>query len=55
MMMVIKPKHVGAFLTSVVILARSYSAIPDDDGDYIETCWSNFNISFNLLDPELFF
>jgi len=30
-----------------VTLARSNSALPDDS-DYTETCWSCFNISFNV-------
>jgi len=28
-------------------LARSNSALPDD-GDYTETCWSCFNVNFNV-------
>jgi len=30
-----------------VTLARSNSALPDD-GDYTETCWSCFNVSFDV-------
>jgi hypothetical protein len=30
-----------------VTLARSISALPDD-GDYTETCWSYFNVNFNV-------
>jgi len=29
------------------ILARPNSALPDD-GDYTETCWSCFDVSFNV-------
>jgi hypothetical protein len=28
-------------------LARSHTALPDD-GDYTETCWSCFNVNFNV-------
>jgi hypothetical protein len=28
-------------------LARLNSALPDDD-DYTETCWSCFNVNFNV-------
>ena len=28
-------------------LASSYGRLPDDDGDYTETCWSIFNVNFN--------
>jgi len=31
---------------NIVTLASSYSALPDD-GDYIETCWSCFNVNSN--------
>jgi len=30
-----------------VTLARSNSVLPDD-GDYTETCWSCFNVNFNV-------
>ena len=41
--------HIHAFYLIILIkvtLARTNSALPDD-GDYIETCWSCFNIYFN--------
>jgi len=34
-----------------VTLARSNSALPDD-GDYTETCWSCFNVSFNCFEDN---
>jgi hypothetical protein len=42
--------HVHAFqliILTKVTLARSNSALPDD-GDYIETCQSCFNVNFNV-------
>jgi len=38
---------------NIVTLASSNSALPDD-GDYTETCWSCFNINFNILLKQSF-
>jgi len=35
-----------------VTFASSNSALPDD-GDYTETCWSCFNVSFNTAFKKL--
>ena len=42
--------HTNVFeftVLTTVTLASSYSALPDD-GDYIETCWSCFNVNFDI-------
>ena len=41
--------HTDVFQLTVlrnVTLARSYSALPDDD-NYTETCWTIFYVNFN--------
>jgi len=35
------------FILTKVTLTRSNSALPGD-GDYIKTCWSCFNVNFNV-------
>jgi hypothetical protein len=36
-----------------VTLASSNSALPED-GDYTETCWSCFNVNFNIPSKKPF-
>ena len=35
-------------LAKVTVVASSNNTLPDD-GDYTETCWSCFNVNFNIL------
>jgi hypothetical protein len=37
-----------------VTLASSNCMLPDDDGDNTETCWSCFEVNFNILLKQLF-
>ena len=42
--------HINVFQLLILTnatLARMNSALPDD-GDYTETCWSCFNVNFNV-------
>jgi hypothetical protein len=44
----------GLTVLRTVTLASSNSALPDY-GDYTETCWSCFNVNFNILFKAILF
>jgi len=52
------PRQCSLTILTKLTLARSNRELPDD-GDYTETCWScfnvNFNVYFNLQEPRVLY